>query len=79
MAGHFDEGPQRHPFQRYRMTTPKRVQVDAMAVIRGKHGQAGQSAFGRFRLMDDRQAAPTGEDSTRPPSRSHPDAEQRIQ
>src|SRR6266566_4393427 len=61
MGSHFDEGPQRHPLQRYRMTTPKRVQVDAMAMIRGNHGQASQSAFGRFGLLDDGQAAPAGE------------------
>jgi hypothetical protein len=41
------------------MTTPKRIEVNAVAVIRGNHGEAGKSAFGRFRLLDDRQATPT--------------------
>src|SRR6266700_4648423 len=57
MTGYFDQGPQRHSFHRYRMATPKRVQVDAVAVIGCHHGQASEPAFGRFRLLDDGQAA----------------------
>src|SRR6266536_4863189 len=61
MGGHFNEGPEGYPLQRYRMAAPKRIQVDVVPVIRRNHGQASQSALGRFRLLDDGQAAPAAE------------------
>src|SRR5262249_49125364 len=39
------------------MATPERVQVDAVAVIGTYHGQAGEPAFSRFSLLDNREAA----------------------
>ena len=56
LARHLDQGPERGPFQRYRMATPERVQVDAVAVIRANHGQAGKPAFSCFGLPDNRES-----------------------
>ena len=33
LARDLNQGPQRHAFQRHRVATPERVQVDAVAVI----------------------------------------------
>jgi len=44
LARHLNYGPECHAFQRYRMATPERVQVDAVAVIRANHGQAGKAS-----------------------------------
>jgi hypothetical protein len=42
------------------MTTPESVEVNAVAVIRRNHRQAGKPAFGRFRLLYDRQSTSRG-------------------
>jgi hypothetical protein len=45
LTPHLNHGPERHAFQRYRMATPERVQVDAVAVIRANHGEASKSTL----------------------------------
>ena len=55
LARHLNQGPECHAFQRYRMATPERVQVDAVPVIRANHGQAGESAFSCFGLPNNRE------------------------
>src|SRR5689334_927817 len=55
LAGHMDYGPERHSFERYRIPAAQSVQVDAVAVIRGDHGQACEPAFSGLRLMNDRE------------------------
>src|ERR1051325_4404789 len=53
IAGDFHQRSQRHAFERYRMAASQLIQVDTVAVIGRKHGQASQPAFGRLRLLDD--------------------------
>jgi hypothetical protein len=55
------QATQGHSFQRHGMATPQRVQVDAVAVVRSDHCEAGETTFSRFGLIDDRQAAPAAE------------------
>src|SRR5260370_1000856 len=50
-----DQGAERRSFQRYRMATSERVQVDTVPVVRGDHRQASEPAFRRLGLHDDRQ------------------------
>src|SRR5262245_16804394 len=52
LARHLDEGPECDPLQRYRVLTAKSIKINAVPVIGANHGQAGQPAFGRFRLTD---------------------------
>src|SRR5215813_12840143 len=61
LARYLDQGPERGPFQRHRMATPERVQVDATAVIRANHCQAGKPAFSRLGLLDNWEATLTTE------------------
>src|SRR6516165_4119659 len=61
LACHLNYCPERDAFQRHRMAPPKRVQIDAMSVIRADHGQAGEPTFGRLGLLDNRQDAPAAE------------------
>src|SRR3974390_1152143 len=57
LACDLDQRPERGPFQRHRMATPERVQVDAVAVVRANHCQAGEPAFSRLGLLDYWEAA----------------------
>ena len=57
LARYLDQGPERGPFQRHRMAAPERVQVDAVAVIRADHCEAGEPAFSRLSLLDNWEAA----------------------
>jgi hypothetical protein len=41
LIGHLDEPSERNALQRHGMTAPERVQVDAVAMIRRDHCQAG--------------------------------------
>jgi hypothetical protein len=43
------------------MAAPKRVQVDAVAVIRANHGQAREPALSCFGLLHDREVASAAE------------------
>jgi len=61
LARYLNQGPERDPLQRHRMATPQRIQVDAVAVIRANHGQAGEAAFSCFGLPNNREAAPAAE------------------
>src|SRR6476661_5378902 len=61
LARHLDQRPERDPFQRYRIATPKGVQIDAVAVIRANHGQAGESAFSCFGLPNNRESPQAAE------------------
>jgi hypothetical protein len=53
---HVQHGLERRPLERDRELAAQRVEVNLMAVIRGDHGQAGETALGGFGLQDDRQA-----------------------
>ena len=55
LVGDLDQTPERHALQRHRVAAPQRVQVNAMAMVGGDHGQTGEAALGRFRLQDLRQ------------------------
>ena len=55
MARDLDEGTQRDAVERRRVAAPQGVQVNPMTVVGGHHGQAGEAAFGRFRLPNDGQ------------------------
>jgi hypothetical protein len=61
LARHLNQGPECDPLQRHRMATSERVQVNAVAVIRANHGQAGKPAFSCFGLLYNREVAPAGE------------------
>jgi hypothetical protein len=61
LARHLNHGSECDAFQRYRMATPKRVQIYTMPVIRANHGQASESAFSLFGLADNREVAQAGE------------------
>jgi hypothetical protein len=61
LARHLNQGPECDPLQRHRMATPERVQVDAVAVIRANHSQAGEPAFSCFGLPHNREIAPAAE------------------
>jgi hypothetical protein len=61
LVRHLNQGPECYPLQRHRMATPQRVQVDAMAVIRTNHGQAGEPAFSCFGLPHNREVAPAAD------------------
>ena len=61
VSGDLDQRSERHPFERHRMPSAKRVQVDAVAVIRANHGQAGEPAFSCFGLLNNREVAPAAE------------------
>src|SRR5215208_1546705 len=61
MARHLDQASKRHPLERHWMTTSQRVQVDVVTVKPGNHGQTGEPALGRFRLLDNGQVAAAGE------------------
>jgi hypothetical protein len=43
------------------MATPERVQIDAVAVIRANHSQAGEPAFSCFGLLHNGEVAPAAE------------------
>ena len=79
LARDLDQAAQRDALQRDRMTAAQRVQVDAVAVVGGDHGQAGEPAFRRLGLQDHRQAPAAAELQKACASRSHPRAEQRIE
>src|SRR4051812_33688719 len=55
VARGFDERAQRNAFQRNRMATPQRVNVDPMAEICCDHCQTGEPALCRLSLQGDRQ------------------------
>src|SRR5215472_8750162 len=55
LVRHLNHRPECDPLQRYRMATPERVKVDAVAVIRANHGQAGEPAFRCFGLVHNRE------------------------
>ena len=76
LARHLDEGPQRHAVERHGVAAPQRVQIDAVAVVRGHHREAGEPALGRFRLTDEGQAPAAAE--AEEAHRSHPYAAQRV-
>ena len=61
LARHLNQRSQGDPLQRYRMATPERVKIDAVAVIRTNHGQAGEPAFSCFGLLYCREAVPTAD------------------
>jgi hypothetical protein len=61
LARYLNQGPERDSLQRHRMATPERIQVDAVAVIRANHGQAGEAAFSCFGLLNNREVAPAAE------------------
>src|SRR5262249_22798837 len=61
LARHLNQGPECYPLQRHRIATPQCVQVDAMAVIRANHGQAGEPAFSCFGLPHNGEVAPAAE------------------
>ena len=58
---HLDEALERHPAQGHRVAPPQRVQVDAVAVEGGDHGQAGEAALGGLGLPDQGQAVAAAE------------------
>jgi hypothetical protein len=61
LARHLDHAAQGDALQRHRVAAPQRVQVDAVAVVGGDHGQAGEAAFGGLGLQDARQAPAAAE------------------
>src|SRR6516165_4048309 len=61
LACYLDQGPERGSFQRHRMATPECIQVDAVAVIRANHRQAGEPAFSGLGLLDNWEAAMAAE------------------
>ena len=61
LARHLNQGPECDPLQRHRMATSERVQVNAVAVIRANHGQAGKPAVSCFGLLHNREVAPAAE------------------
>jgi len=58
LGRHLNHGLERNPFQRHRMATPERVQVDAVAVVGTNHRQAGEPAFSCLGLPDNREVTP---------------------
>ena len=61
LTRHLNQAPECDPLQRHRVATPECIQVDAMAVIRADHGQAGEPAFSGFSLLHDREVGPAAE------------------
>ncbi len=61
MARHLNQGSERDPLKRNRMSAPKRIKIDAVTVIRANHGETGEPALSCFSLLNDWQAAPTAE------------------
>src|SRR5262249_26310177 len=57
LAGDMDHGSEGDAFERDRIPTPERIQVDAVTVIGSDHGQAGEAAFSGLCLMNDWQVA----------------------
>jgi hypothetical protein len=53
MARDLDQGTQRDAIKGGREAASQGVQVNAMAVVRGHHGEARKAAFRRFRLSND--------------------------
>src|SRR5271165_311691 len=49
---HLDQPPEGDPVQRHGIAAPERVQVDAVAMVGGDHGEAGEPALGRLGLQD---------------------------
>src|SRR3954454_20825608 len=55
MARDLDQGAKRDAIEGGRVAASQGVQVNAMAVGRGHHGEAREAAFRRFRLSNDGQ------------------------
>ena len=49
------------PFNDTGMASTQRVEIDAMAVVAGDHGEAGEAAFSGLGLQDERQTRAAGE------------------
>src|SRR3954447_17654548 len=61
VARDLDEGAERDTVERGRIAASQGVQVEAVAVVGGHHGQAGKAAFRRFCLPNNRQMSPVRE------------------
>ena len=61
LVGDLDETPERDALQRHGVTAPQCVQVNAMAMVGGDHGQAGEPALGCLGLQDLRQTRPAAD------------------
>src|SRR4029077_21107906 len=61
VARHLNQGSERDPLKRNRMSAPERIKVDAVTVIRTKHGETGEPALSCFGLPNDWKAASAAE------------------
>src|SRR4051812_3829150 len=61
LVGDLDHAAQRDALERDRVPAPQRVQVDAVAMVAGDHGEAGEAAFRGLVLQDARQPAAAAE------------------
>jgi hypothetical protein len=61
VARHLNQGSERDPLKRNRVSAPERIKVDAVTVIRANHGETGEPALSRFGLLNDGKAASAAE------------------
>ena len=52
VARHLNQGPKCNPLKRNRMSTPERIKVDSVTMIRANHGETGKPALSCFGLLD---------------------------